>query len=160
MLPLSVLQAHLDKMEQQALHFHGLCAHLALPLTFGPPQYSASAMASRLHDLSKKLLQASVPLDRHHDTMSRAYDRVAVTRRRPCRKGGELKDCTIFEEYLEVCRQLRTGGFTRKLVFSTSNTEDYCAPGVVPHADVANDCSAVGLVFTATLPWALNELTT
>ncbi len=157
---LGELNVHLDRMQKQAAHFHSLCTHLGLAVSFGAPQYPASGMAASLHDLSRRLLQAAVVLDRQHDTMSRAYDRVAVTRRRPCRKGGELKDCTIFEECLEMCRQLQAGGFTRKMVFCTSNTEDYCAPGVMPHADVAADCGAVGLVFTATLPWALKELTT
>lgn len=75
-------------------------------------------------------------------------------------QGRELKDCTIFEECLEVCRQLQAGGFSRKKVFCTSNTEEYCAPGVIPHADVATDCGTVGLVFTTTLPWVVNELKT
>lgn len=157
---LDSLQSHFDRMQSQAEHFHGLCGHLTVPITFGVPRYVTSGLALRLHDLSRQVLQASLILDRHPDTMTRAYDRVAVTRRRPCRKGGELKDCTIFEECLEVCRQLQGGGFTRKMVFCTSNTEDYCAPGVTPHADVAADCAGVGLVFTTTLSWAVNELKT
>jgi hypothetical protein len=157
---LDLLNGHLDRMQSQAAHFHGLCGHLGLAIPFGPPQYVTSGLSTRLHDLSRQILQASLVLDRHNDTMERAYNRVAVTRRRPCRKGGELKDCTIFEECLEVCRQLQSGGFARKMVFCTSNTEDYCAPGVTPHTDVATDCAAVGLVFTASLPWAVNELRT
>jgi hypothetical protein len=155
---LAELNKHLDRMQDQASHFLGLCGYLGLPLAFGPPQYAASGIAASLHDLSKRLLKATVVLDRHHDTMTRAYDRVAVTKRRPCRKGGELKDCTIFEEYLEVCRQLQIGRFARKMVFCTSNTDDYCAPGVTPHVEVAADCGAVRLIFTTTLPWALSEL--
>jgi hypothetical protein len=129
-------------------------------VTFGQPQYRTSGLAARLHDLSRQLVQAAVVLDRHPDTVARAYDRVAVTRRRPCRKGGELKDCTIFEECLEVCRLLRASGFGKKIVFCSSNIDDYCAPGLIPHPDVAGDCAAVGLVFTTNLPWAVTELKT
>jgi hypothetical protein len=157
---LDLLNGHLQRMEDQARHFHGLCTHLGIPLAFGQPQYGASGLVPRLHDLSRQILRASIALDSHDDTMSRAYNRVAITRRRPCRRGGELKDCTIFEECLEVCRQLHGGGFTRKMVFCSSNTDDYCAPGVTPHPDVANDCGAVGLVFTTSLPWAVHELKT
>jgi hypothetical protein len=157
---LDLLNGHLDRMQAQAAHFHGLCTHLGLTIGFSHPQYPASGLALRLHDLSHQLLQTCLVLDRESVTMARAFERVAVTRRRPCRKGGELKDCTIFEECLEVCRQLGAGGFTRKMVFCTSNTEDYCAPGVIPHVDVATDCANVGLVFTTNLPWAVNELQT
>jgi hypothetical protein len=101
---LDELTRHLDKLDQQADHFHGLCGHLGVTLGFGRPQYGASGLAHRLHDLSRQLLQAAVALESHPDTKARAYERVAITRRRPCRKGGELKDCTIFEECLEVCR--------------------------------------------------------
>jgi hypothetical protein len=157
---LDTLTAHLDRMDQQANHFHGLCGHLGIALGFGQPQYSPSGLANCLHDLSRRLLSAAIVLDAHPDTMSRAYARVAVTQRRPCRKGGELKDCTIFEECLEVCRLVRTTPFTRKLIFCSSNTDDYCAPGVTPHPDIAADCGAVGLLFTTNLPWAVSELKT
>ncbi len=157
---LDLVTTHLDKMQAQAAHFHDLCSHLNLPITFAHPEYPSSGLAAQLHALSANLLAASLVLDRANDTMARAYERVAVTRRRPCRKGGELKDCTIFEECLEVCRQARGNGFTRKLVFCTSNTDDYCAPGVTPHLDVATDCAAVGLIFTTNLPWALSEIKT
>jgi hypothetical protein len=154
------LTKHLGKMQDQASHFHSLSGHLGLSLGFGMPQYVTSGIAAALHDLSRKLLNTSLTIDSHHDTKSRAFDRVAVTKRRPCRKGGELKDCTIFEECLEVCRLLQAGGFAKKMVFCTSNTDDYCAPGVTPHADVAKDCAAVGLLFTTNLSWARSELIT
>lgn len=157
---LDLVKAHLEKMQAQAAHFHDLCKHLGLAIAFTHPQYPTSGLATHLHDLSARLLRSSLVLDRDSGTMARAYDRVAVTQRRPCRKGGELKDCTIFEECLEVCRQVKGKGFARKLVFCTSNTDDYCAPGVTPHLDIAIDCTAVGLTFTTTLPWALNELKT
>jgi len=155
---LELLTKHLQGMQEQAAHFHDLCAHFGLTLPFGLPQYLASGLAARLHDTSRRLLQAALVLDRHPDTVARAFDRVALTKRRPCRKGNQLEDCTIFEEYLQVCRHLRAGGFAGRAVFCTSNTEDYCAPGFTPHPEIAADCAAVGLSFTSTLPWALSEL--
>jgi hypothetical protein len=53
---------------------------------------------------------------------------------------------------------LRGAGFKPKIVFATSNTDDYCEPGVVPHADIFADCSTVDLKFTTNLPWAVSEL--
>ncbi len=156
---LNTLITHLDRMDEQANHFHSLCGHLGIALVFGRAQYAASGLAKCAHDLSRQLLHAAVALDAHHETMTRAYARV-VTKRRPCRKGSELKDCTIFEECLELCRLLQKASFPQKLVFCSSNTEDYCEPKVIPHPDVDTDCAAVGLRFTTTLPWAVSELKT
>ncbi|MBX9627000.1 MAG: hypothetical protein K2X82_24575 [Gemmataceae bacterium] len=149
---------HLEKMEEQAEHFHGLCRHLGIGLNFGRPLYTASTLADRLRELSRRLIDTAVLLDPHPDAEARAFNRVARTRRRPSRKGGELKDGTIFEEYLEFSRRLRGMGYLRKLVFCSSNTDDYCDPGVIPHPDVAADCAAVGLAFTTTLPRAVAVL--
>ena len=145
-------------MDEEADLFHKLCGHLALPIGFARPHYAGSSISAQLHLLSEKVLTATTVLDRQPDTDSRAFERVAVTQRRPCRKGGELKDCTIFEECLEVCRLLQAASFTHKRIFCSSNTEDYCEPPVVPHPEVASDCAAVGLRFTTNLPWALAEL--
>jgi hypothetical protein len=155
---LAALSAHFDEMDQQAKHYHELCAHFGIPLSFSKPQYAASSLVSRVHDLSRRLLQVAVVIDPHPATQSRAYARVAVTRRRPCRKGGELKDCTILEEFLELCQQLQAVSFPQKKVFCSSNTVDYCAPGATPHPEIDADCAAVGLQFTTNLPWAVSEL--
>jgi hypothetical protein len=154
-----LLDRHLNKMQADAARFHQVCGHLGVPITFAVPQYIASGLAAHLHDLSRDLLKAASLLDGSPETKSRAYERVVVTRRRPSRQGGQLADCTIFEECLEVCRVLQASGFARKMVFCTSNTADYCAPGATPHADVDADCTAVGMTFTKELPWALHEVT-
>lgn len=152
------LTAHLDRMDEQADHFHGLCGHLGIAPGFGRPGYRATAFAGRLLDLSRDLLAAAVVLDTDPDALARAVARVTgAPPRRPSRNAGQLKDCVIFEEYLEVCRQVRATTFAGKLVFCSSNTADYC-DGKVAHPDIAADCAAVGLAFTTNLPWAVAEL--
>ena len=74
----------------------------------------------------------------------------------PSRQGGEMKDCVIVEECLELTRQLRANGFARKCVFCTSNSNDYGAP----HPNLATDFAAVNLTFTTNLPWAVHEVRT
>jgi hypothetical protein len=154
------LEKRLKRMDEEAELFHRVCGHLTLSVGFGRAQYQVSGLPSQLLDVSSRLLGAALVLEPHPDTNSRAFGRVAISQRRPSHKGGELKDCTIFEECLKVCRQLQSTAFSRKLVFCSSNIDDYCAPGVVPHADIAADCAAVGLRFTTTLPWAVSELKT
>jgi hypothetical protein len=108
-----------------------------------------------LCDLSRGLLDGALHLDARDDTNMRAYHR-AIKLIPPSRRGGEVKDCTIVEECLEVCRQLRAAAFPSKLVFCTSNTSDYCEGGAL-HRVLAADFAAVGLTFSATLPWAVHE---
>jgi hypothetical protein len=116
-------------------------------------------LVDQLLSLSEQLLNASLHLEGHNDTNMRAFAR-AANNTPPSRKGGEIKDSAILEECLEVCRQLSAMGCSRKRIFCTSNTNDYCATGGGLHQNLAGDFGAVGLDFVTNLPWALSELKT
>jgi hypothetical protein len=146
-------------MQDQARHFHEACATLGIALTFGRPFYPGVGLADRLSDLSKLLLDSSVRLDTDSGCTSRGVTRV-VNRVPPSQQGGEVKDCVILEECLELTRQLRANGFARKCVFCTSNMDDYGAPGAGLHQTLATEFTAVGLTFTSNLPWAVHEIRT
>lgn len=152
------VEKRFKRMDDEAEVFHQLCGHLALAPGFGMTQYAGSELVNRLRDLSHQLLQSATVLDQHPDTTSRAVYRVGTAERRPSQKGSEFKDSVIFEECLELCRQLQAVSFAKKLVFCTSNTKDYCAPEAIPHPDIATDCAAVGLQFATDLPWAVSQL--
>ena len=78
----------------------------------------------------------------------------------PSKKGGEVKDCAIVEECLEVSRPLHAAGFAKKRVFCTSNVNDYCDATKALHANLAAEFAAVGMGFTKDLPWAVHEVKT
>ena len=78
----------------------------------------------------------------------------------PSQKGGEIKDSTILEECLEVCRLLQAAGFPRKRLFCTSKTDDYCDATKSLHPALAAEFGPVGLGFATNLPWAVHELKT
>jgi len=151
------VRAHLVKMQEQAVHFHEACGALGIGLTFGRPFYPGAHLADRLYDLSKALLDGSTCLDPDVGCMSRGVGRV-VAKTPPSRQGGEVKDCVIVEECLELTRQLRANGFARKCVFCTSNMDDYGDPGGGLHATLAAEFVAVGLGFTSNLLWAVHEI--
>jgi hypothetical protein len=153
------VQSHLKKIQDQAEHFHEACAILGITLTFGRPFYPGVGLAEKLHDLSKALLDGSIRLDRDAECVSRGYGRV-VTKTPPSKQGSEVKDCVIVEECLELTRQLRANGFVRKCVFCTSNLNDYGGPDGRLHPSLAPDFAAVGMTFTANLPWAIHEIRT
>jgi hypothetical protein len=153
------LRKHLGRLDEQASAFHDACNSLSITLAFGRPTYAGAGLIDHLHGLSKHLLDASLRLDPHNDTNLRAFAR-AASNTPPSRKGGEIKDCTIAEEYLEVCRLLHGARFACKLIFCTSNTNDYCDAGGVLHPGLAADFAAVGLNFVTNLPWAVHQLKT
>ncbi len=153
------VQSHLTKIQNQALHFHDACATLGITLTFGRPFYDGVRLAESLYDLSKTLLDSSIHLDRDAGCDSRGVGRVAA-KKPPSKQGGEVKDCVIVEECLELTRQLRANGFARKCAFCTSNMEDYGGPGGGLHPSLAAEFAAVSLTFTANLLWAVHEIKT
>ncbi len=150
------LNDHLELRDQDAVAFHEACDGVQLSISFGKPSYESAGLAVKLRDLSAKLLSKAVHLLPSDETKSKATDRT-LSCIRPARKGGGLQDCIIIEEYLEVSRLLQAAGFSKKRVFCTSNAEDY-QDGRQLHKTLADEFSAVGLVFTNSFPWLLSEL--
>lgn len=153
------LKKHLSRLDEAVIAFHDACDFVGVTPTFGRAVYGAAGLADALFGLSRRLLDGAIRLDAHNDTNMRAFGR-AVTNTPPSRKGGEIKDATVVEECLEVCRILHAAGFPKKRVFCTSNTDDYCDATKALHPALDADFRAVRLLFTKDLPWALHELTT
>ncbi len=92
--------------------------------------YSVTApIASSLHDLSVDLLSNTeiVALDPVCDRRA-AFRMAAVVP--PCRSRGSNSsaDCRIIEHYLEIAKQLTAAGFPFRVVFVSSNKNDYGEP--------------------------------
>jgi len=151
------LRVHLTRIDDEAGRLHGLCGLMGITPPFSKPEYGTLPLADSLHDLSRQLLGAALRLDQDRDCVFRAHGR-ASTYTPPSRKGGEVKDSTIIEECLEVSQRLRAAGFSRKIVFCTSNTKDYCEAGSRLHPSLAVEFGAAGLAFATELPWAVNEI--
>jgi hypothetical protein len=152
------VQRHFAEIESQSSSFHDACKVLGLKIDFGRATYAKHGVAERLHALSEQLLQRSVCLAENSATKTRAFDRI-LSNVPPSNKGGEVKDCAILEDYLEICRKVRELGFEGKMIFCTSNKTDFCL-GSRPHPNLARDYANVRLTFTSNLPWAVHELKT
>ncbi len=148
---------HLAEIEDQSGHFHDACAVLGIAPGFARANYAGHKMAEKLRDLSQQLLNSGIEVEADNECSGRAINRV-IHNIPPSTKGGEVKDCTILEEYLAVCRTLEVAGFAKKRVFCTSNTSDCCEPRGL-HAELAQDFAAVGLRFTTNLPWGFHDVT-
>jgi hypothetical protein len=152
------LRDHLARVDAETDRLHRFCGLVGIAPPFPHSDYRLLPLADRLHDLSRCLCDAAIQLDPDQDCNLRAFAR-ASSYRPPSRKGGEVKDSTIIEEYLEVSRRPQAADFGRKRVFCTSNTKDYCE-GKNLHQALALDLGAVELGFATNMPWAVHEIKT
>ena len=118
----------LINLDQQVNSYHNICRQASIDLPFEKITYSSIHIQKHHLKISKKLLDLSVQLTAQAKTYLLAFER-GVAKITPCTKGGQTKDATIIEEYLEVCRLLKDLGYNKKRVFCTSNTKDFCYDG-------------------------------
>ncbi len=81
--------------------------------------------SARARAVSERLLGACESAPQSAQIRDRAFDRVyrAIA---PAQKAKDsLKDCIVIETYLEAIQRLRNGGLSSKVVFLSSNTNDY-----------------------------------
>lgn len=148
---------HLSQIQEQSSLFHDACAAFGIIPDFAPAHYDSLGLSVRMLDLSRQLLNCATVIASDDECSGRAMNRV-MFKRPPSKRGGEAKDCTILEGYLAVCKYLQERNFGRKLVFCTSNKNDYCDESGL-HASLAADFAAVGLRFTTNLQHGLYEVT-
>jgi hypothetical protein len=149
---------HFSQIHNQSSHFLDDCLVLGLGVDLAKVNYSGLGLAEGLRNLSEQLLDVSIRLDPDDTCKVRAFDRTE-NGIPPSRKGDQVKDSLIIEEYLAVCRLLESSGFKGKRVFCSSNTKDYCGEGKCPHPALALEFAQVGLVYKENLPGAFHELT-
>lgn len=113
--------------------------------------YDGNAIASQLQQVSTKLLNSAIIVEKDANCSANAYERV-VNNVPPARKGGQLKDCDIVEHYLTLSEKLTSSHFVPKRLFVSSNTKDYCQDGRL-HSTLQAEFSRVGLAFATNLSW-------
>lgn len=79
----------------------------------------------RGRQLADQIVQSSSVLDEHPDDIQKAYRRVTRATPPATRARQSIKDCHITESYLRLAANLRSAGFLRNMVFTSSNTKDY-----------------------------------
>lgn len=75
----------------------------------------------------------------------------------PARKGA-VKDCIIYEHSLELASILRRKNFTKKIVFFTSNTKDYCDDSGNIKNKIYEEFSNFNIKLCSNWNWVLNEI--
>jgi len=147
------LTEHWSKLDAtiEIAHASANAVNIALPSAI---IYSDLGIENILLGLSEKFLSNAIFISTDSDCVNRAYLRL-LNKEAPSQKGGEMKDCTIIEHCLELCKQLRNVGFTKNCVFNTSNTKDFCRPSSSELQVPLNvQFDAVNLTLTTKWQWA------
>jgi hypothetical protein len=88
------------------------------------PNLLATDFLRRTEQLVDGVQAAALLFSTPRTVPKKAFARVA-TGTAPARTGKEAKDCVIIESYFQLASQLRSLGVTEKIIFLTSNTNDY-----------------------------------
>lgn len=142
----------LEKHRFQSNMFQHLHRHLyGTPLLI--PDVTTFAFTEKLEQTCDRILAASGVIEHQDQCDLRAMQRVR-DKRAPSQKGKQsAKDCQIFEETLEIGRQLQARGLACKVVFASSNETDYGKTGM-PFPDIKADLDAIGGEFASSLNYA------
>jgi hypothetical protein len=104
-----------------------------------------------------RLMKAAVRVKPGHSVEKLANMR-SIQGRAPAPKGqGAIKDCLVFETYLDLGRKLMANGFAQQLLFVSSNTNDYGSTGT-PKPDIRADANAVNMTFYSSIGAAKHAL--
>lgn len=139
-LEVDKLEKEIRKHDQRAQDLEEVIRELGL----GEPSSSILAVFDLQYPLqtwSEALMRFSSALDAGANA-ALAASRRSVELRRPSRHGN-MNDCIVIEEYLELAQILRGNGYNKDIIFISSNTEDYCDDNkhdIHPHlaSDFAN----------------------
>jgi hypothetical protein len=91
-------------------------------------QFSGLQLSQRLHDLAENMMRLGMVIEDNDDSQYAAWRR-SLGGDAPARPGNRAEnDCLLVEQYLELCRRLRSAGFKQRCIFVTSNTRDFGEP--------------------------------
>ncbi len=119
---------------------------------FGPPSQVPldhfDGHAVRTRGVAETLMRLATRVSASHDVAGRAVARVRANAA-PSTKGKQsIKDCVVIETYFDHVRQLREAGDDAKVVFLSSNREDYCEEGSLTlRAPLKAEFIALGMEF-------------
>ncbi|MCY4587443.1 MAG: PIN domain-containing protein [Bryobacterales bacterium] len=108
--------------------------------------------------LAERIVDTSSTLTDHDDEVLKAYDRVKHGKPPATRAKQSVKDCMIAESYLRLAATLHTGGFSRNMVFATSNTKDYQQGHSSLHPELRAEFRSACLEYSPSWSAARHEL--
>jgi hypothetical protein len=114
---------------------------------------------TRARRVVDRWITAATSAAQEADIASRALLRLNQVRT-PAKRGKDsMKDCVVIETYLDTVSKLRTAGLASKIVFVSSNTNDYAGePGTALKADLAHEFMSLNVEYAPNLAAAKHLL--
>ncbi len=149
------LERGILKLEAQRNHFLSAAqATTNVKYQYGHSERGLN-LSSPLKMASRAFLSDCLIVPQSQDHSLRAVTRMSKNLPPSRRGNSSVKDCLIFEMFLEFCRDFRAAGMTDKLVFVSSNTRDF---GSSNEDGVQIELNDLGAEFTVNLPMAVAAL--
>ena len=108
--------------------------------------------------LAEQIVGASLIAADHKDEVEKAFHRVVRVRPPATRAKQSIKDCVIAENYLRLASTLHAGGFSRNMVFATSNTKDYQQGHSSLHPELRSEFRSASLEYSSSWSAARHQL--
>lgn len=148
------LKSLAEKREKQAKHYVLSTSLAGLPIAGAGP-FAPDTLSGVLSQLAADIVSHTYEIEGSDACSGRAMGRV-VGNQAPASKGkSEAKDCHIIEHFLELARSLRSLGFSEKIAFVTSNSNDYGKIGDL-RPPLEDQFRVVDLHYVNNFRWALN----
>ena len=109
-------------------------------------------------NLAEQIVRASSVLTDDPNAVLRAWNRVRLAKPPATRSKQSIKDCVITENCLSLASSLRTFGFSRNMVFTTSNLRDYEQSHTSLHPELRLDFDSVSLEYAPNWSAARHEI--
>ncbi|MGB3691194.1 MAG: hypothetical protein WBG70_09460 [Spirulinaceae cyanobacterium] len=109
-----------------------------------------------LEKACRDLLSLGIHVKQHDELVLKANERV-VNNIPPSTKGA-IQDCIIYEHCLKISSLLRNQGFTEKIMFFTSNSNDYCERNGNAKQPICNEFSDLKIELCLNWSWAINKV--
>lgn len=151
-----------DKLEKTSNEFGAILRRMeALSPNCGFPRavdLLDLGFPERGRQLADKIVQLSSVLAEDQDDILKAYSRVTRAMPPATRTKQSVKDCHITESYLRLAASLCCCGFSRNMVFASSNTKDYQQGHQSLHPALRTEFDSVCLEYSPNWSAARHEL--
>lgn len=119
------LREHLENVDRQ---LEVACAvAVKLGCAIDSVSLSALGLPSRLQSIQIRILRNAKTIRQYKRLENDAIGRAAAEI--PPSRKGSFKDTLIYLHYIDLFKELRSAGFTRRCAFLSSNTNDFCGHG-------------------------------
>lgn len=105
----------------------------------------------RTKKATDQLVASLTEIPQHSGITDAAYKRFLAGIAPAGRGNGNMKDCVVLETYLDAMRNLRDEGLRARVVFVSSNTNDYCDKGRRVSEAVRVDLAALDIDFVSSM---------